>query len=244
MKKFVFLVAALTSFSLIAGSALPDNRHISITGSASLTAKPDIAVIELNVESIKETSLAAKQSVDLKVNEFLKRMPKFEISSKNVSASNIVTEPNVEYSENDEPIVKGYVASRTLKVSLSQLAHLNDLLNFALQVGLNEIEDITLKSSLSSSLKKKAKKLAIEDAKNRAAEMAEAFGSRLGKIYSINETRNTSDYSYRYGSNEGIERIEVTGSKIKNADLIPGRYLEAEITFDESVKVVFDLEVD
>ena len=244
MRTILFLVTSLFSFNLWAGSELPNNRHIAITGSASLTTKPDLAVIELNVESIEETSLAAKQSVDSKVNAFLQGLPVYEIASNEVSASNIVTEPNVEYSENDEPIVKGYIASRTLKVSLNDLEKLNALLNFALSVELNEIEEIKLKSSKANSLKKTAKKLAIEDAKNRAAELAEAFGSRLGKIYSINETRNSSNYSYRYGSNESVERIEVTGSRIKNTDLLPGRYLEAEITFDESVRVVFDLEVN
>ncbi|TKB44125.1 SIMPL domain-containing protein [Thalassotalea mangrovi] len=244
MKFIITITILFMSFSSIAGSELPNHRHISITGSASLTTIPDLAVIELNVESVKDTSFDAKRDVDLKVNNFLKGLPDFNISNKDVSASNIVTEPNIDYSDEGEPLVNGYVASRTLKVTLSQLKDLNKLLNFALSAELNEIEDIVLKSTKANSLRKEAKKLAIQDAKDRANELAEAFDSQLGKIYSINEMRNSSNYEYKYGANESIEMIEVTGSRVKKVDLVPGKYLEAEITFEESVRVVFDLDVN
>lgn len=41
-----------------------------------------------------------------------------------------------------------------------------------------------------------------------------------------------------------IERIEVTGSRYKPGDAMPGRYLQATITFSASIDVVFDLDVD
>lgn len=37
---------------------------------------------------------------------------------------------------------------------------------------------------------------------------------------------------------------EVTGSRYKPGDAMPGRYLQATITFSASIDVVFDLDVD
>ena len=47
----------------------------------------------------------------------------------------------------------------------------------------------------------------------------------------------------RYGFNDNIERIEVTGSRIEAEEFEPGRYLQENIVFSASVDVVFDLEV-
>lgn len=68
---YVSLFAFLAFASFVnANTALPDNRHIVVTGEAQLKAKPDIAVINLEVESLQVSSLDAKKDVDNRINSF------------------------------------------------------------------------------------------------------------------------------------------------------------------------------
>ena len=64
--------------------------------------------------------------------------------------------------------------------------------------------------------------------------LALAFGGRLGPVYSINSIG--SHTGYEYGATT-LDRIQVTGSRVGG-----GRYLQADVEFNESVRAVFDLQ--
>ena len=235
----IFTLLAFSSFSY-ANSSLPNNRHISVVGTAQLKAKPDIAVIHLEVESIKTKSVDAKKEVDDRVNNLLAGLAKFNIDQENVSASSISTQPNYTYSTNNKRELNGYTANRNIKVTLNDLNHLNAFMDFALSVRINEIRNIELKSSKADELKDEVNALAVNNAKEKGNSLANAFDAKLGKIYSINSTSNSN--RYRYGANSDIERIEVTRS-LMNPSAKPGKYLQENIVFSASISVVFDLNV-
>jgi len=236
----IFALLAFSSFSY-ANNSLPNNRHISIVGTAQLKAKPDIAVIKLEVESLKTKSIDAKRDVDDRVNYFLDGLAKFNIDEDNVSASSITTRPIYSYSNNDKQELDGYMAHRNIKVTLNDIKRLNAFMDFALSVKIDEIRSIELKSSKADSLKDEVNAMAVKNAKEKGHSLASAFYAKLGKIYSINSTSNNS--RYRYGANNDIERIEVTGSIISKPSR-PGKYLQENIVFSASISVVFDLEVN
>ncbi|WP_019028302.1 SIMPL domain-containing protein [Colwellia piezophila] len=235
----IFALLAFSSF-VHANNSLPNNRHISIVGTAQLKAEPDIAVIKLEVESLKTKSIDAKRDVDDRVNNFLEGLAKFNIDEDNVSASSITTRPIYSYSNNDKQELDGYMANRNIKVTLNDIKRLNAFMDFALSVKIDEIRSIELKSSKADSLKDEVNAMAVKNAKEKGNSLASAFDAKLGKIYSINSTSNNS--RYRYGANSDIERIEVTGSRISKASR-PGKYLQENIVFSASISVVFDLEV-
>ncbi|WP_261627225.1 SIMPL domain-containing protein [Pseudoalteromonas holothuriae] len=235
----IFALLAFSSFSY-SDNSLPNNRHISVVGTAQLKAKPDIAVIHLEVESFKTKSADAKKEVDDRVNNLLDGLAKFKIDEENVSASSISTQPNYSYSNNDKRELDGYTANRNLKVTLNDLKILNAFMDFALSVQIDEIRNIELKSSKADALKDEVNALAVKNAKEKGSSLANAFGAKLGKIYSINSTSNNS--RYRYGANSDIERIEVTGSRVSKPSS-PGKYLQENIVFSASISVVFDLDV-
>ena len=235
----IFALLAFSFFSY-ANSSVPNNRHVSIVGTAQLKVKPDIAVIKLEVESLKVKSIDAKKVVDDRVNNFLDGLAKFNIDEENVSASSITTQPNYSYSKNDKQELDGYTASRNIKITLNDIKLLNAFMDFALSVKIDEISSIELKSSKADSLKDEVNALAVKNAKEKGKSLANAFDAKLGEIYSINSTSNNS--RYRYGSNSDIERITVTGSRISKPSR-PGKYLQENIVFSASINVVFDLEV-
>ncbi|MEL4282899.1 MULTISPECIES: SIMPL domain-containing protein [Shewanella] len=239
--KYIFLIVLLFLPTLaLSNNSLPNNRHIAVVGTAQITASPDIAVVYLEVESLKATSAEAKNDVDDRVNKFLSGLGKFNVDKKNVSASSISTAPEYSYGDNEKRVLDGYRASRNLKVTLNNLEKLNAFMDFALSVQLDEITRVELKSSKEVELKNEARALAVADAKEKGSLLASAFGAMLGKIYSIGSS--TDDSIGRYGANNRIERIEVTGSRLGKPQ-VTGQYLQENMVFSASISVVFDLDV-
>lgn len=237
--KYFLSILLFCSISVFA--SVPNHRHLVVNGQAQVSAVPDIAVISFSVESKMATALRAKNSVDNIVNAFLDGLNTFQINEKNVSASNISTEPSYKYSDDDNEELDGYIASRSIKVTLHEIKRLNEFLDFALGVKVSEIDNIEFQSSEKDKLKKEAIAFAVQDAKNKANAMAEAFDATLGKVYSI-DSENRRQRS-RNGYNDYVETITVTGSVITAGDFRPGKYLQENIVFSASVNVVFDIEV-
>ncbi|PMH46204.1 hypothetical protein BCU68_08835 [Vibrio sp. 10N.286.49.B3] len=187
---------------------------------------------------MKATSIEAKKEVDDRVNQFLDGVGAFSIDEENVSASNVSTQPYYTYAIKNQKKLEGYTARRDLKITLNNLDKLNDVMDFALTVKLNEIRNIELKSSKPTELEQEAMALAVKDAKDKATALANAFGAQLGDVYSINSTSNQS--RYRYGANSDIERFQASSLSSKASR--PGQYLQETIIFSASISAVFDLD--
>lgn len=238
MKLFTCVVLLSVSTLSFANTSLPGNRHIAVTGNAEMLAIPDIAVVNLTVESEKKTSLDAKKEVDERVNNLLDGLADFGVEETDVSASNISTQLRYNYNRGEQDKTAGYVARRTLKVTLKNIAKLNAFMDFALSVKINAIDNIELKSSKEKLLQQEVNALAVNDAKAKGSSLANAFGANLGAIYSINANSNQS--YHRYGANnEGYKM----SSRMADSMAKPGRYLQENIVFSAAISVVFDLEL-
>ncbi|KPM82874.1 hypothetical protein AOG27_14730 [Pseudoalteromonas lipolytica] len=191
----------------------------------------------LEFETVKAESVQAKQQVDEQVNKLLAGLNNFSIDEKSISAGRIFVEPNMRYDENDNQVKDGFRATRKVKVSLKQLSLLDGFLNFALKVGVNQIDQIQLLSTKASDYEQAALDKAVANAKQQGSSLASAFEAKLGRVYSIQSQEVGSHFGY--GSNTNIERIMVTGSRINTVP--EGKYLQESITFRASVNVVFDL---
>lgn len=236
MKTLISILLLVSVFTVAADNSLPANRHVTVQGSAELTATPDIALISFDVSSMQPTALKAKAEVDSRVNQFLDGVKDFAVTTDGITASNLLTEPHYLYTDGNDRQLAGYTARRSLKVELTNIDQLNELINFALKVQLNEVTNIQLQASNSEEMQKQATAMAVKNATAKAQALASAFDARLGRIYSINSNTQRQQGGY--------ERIEVTGSRLGAADVAPGRYLQATVKFSSTVDAVFDLKVD
>ena len=161
MKYIAFTLLYLLPLFTLANSGLPDHRHILAHGSGQIVTKPDTARITFEVKSIQKDALSAKKEVDQRVNALLKGLDDFNVNEDKVSASNLLTEPHVNYTDEGSEVIAGYVATRTLKITLIDLQQLNGFIDFALGVGINEIEDVELLSTRSQEYKDQATVIAV-----------------------------------------------------------------------------------
>ncbi len=239
MKKVIGLICLLFALS---ASAEPQGRHIMIQGEGVVTAKPDVVEIKFELIAKKDTGLEAKKVVDKIFNDFLSGIDKFSIKKKDISASSILTENNHQYDDNGNEQIIGIIATRTVTVKLLEMSELNRFLDYALEKKMDVVDKINLTSSKISQLKDEARKKAVDDAVRKAKVSAEFFDAKLGPVYSVNYGYSSSYQNY--GFHNDAETIIVTASRIDKKDLVQGQYLEAQITFTESVNVIFDLIVD
>lgn len=238
--KFRTATAALLltgAFGLVATPALaavPAGPHITITGSGEVQAKPDAAVLSLQLRAEEPTSLAAKRSVDTRVNDLLAGLERFGVDTADVSASSLSTSQHVQHTRDGENKVVGYRARRTLTITLKDITKLNDFMDFALSVEVNEINNIQLTATNAAAFEAQALAQAVENAKQQGRHLAESFDAELGTVYSINAGQTHSRFAY--GQHEMVAARADAAA--------PGQYLEETITFNATINVVFNLTTD
>ncbi|WP_447470242.1 oxidative stress defense protein [Vibrio harveyi] len=176
---------SLTSISVFA-SDVPSFAHVSTTGYGEVVATPDMATFSVKVVDTTMTAEQAKQSVDNTVDEFLKSLADAGLSKDNITSSNLYLAPQYHYPKSGKAELVGYRASRSIDVTVNDLANLNEYLDMALKAGINQVDNIQLKVSNQSEYQQKARMAAIKDAQSKAASLATGFDKKLGDVWQIN----------------------------------------------------------
>ena len=219
-----------------AGTPLPDGPHVVTSGEGKVSVAPDMARIVLSVSKRDPVAANAKRAVDAAVNGYLEALKRNAIAEADVTASAISVGEDFEW-QNNRKVSRGFRGSRNVSVRLRDISRLNALMDAGLSAGMNEIESVNFESSREDALRQEARRKAAAQSRERALELATAYGATLGKIYSINSV--ASSLVNRYGGELGT--ITVTAMNAPGAVSV-GQYVAPIIDFDERVQVVFDLQ--
>jgi len=182
------VLVTLASLPTVAsGGDDPRPRTVIVSGSGEVAAEPDLAHVTLGVEAREPTLAEARARVAATVERVLGLTRELRIDPKFVSATRVQIQP--EYSWNDQDrkrVLLGYLVSRQVHVELRDLEQLGALLERAVDLGVNQVNDPVLDSSRRKTLEREAMSRAVEDARLNAETLARAAGARLGAVRSLN----------------------------------------------------------
>lgn len=233
MRTLLFALLFTVAAPALAGTPLPDGPHIVVYGEGKASAEPDTVLVAVSARGRNADSATAKREVDRSVDLLLQALPGFDITPDDVTASDLQLYERVDYAEDDRPLAPVHVASRQVKVKLRKPARLGELVDTALGSGFNNVDETTFASSRETALRNEARNLAVAEAREKAAGLANAFGATLGHVYSIDSVTATRGQGY---GNTQLDRITVTGSRHGS-----GEYLQPKVDYSERVAVVFEL---
>ncbi|HSX64810.1 MAG TPA: SIMPL domain-containing protein [Pseudoxanthomonas sp.] len=233
MRTILGLLLSMAAFAVAANTPLPDGPHIVVTGEGKVTVTPDSARVRVGFEQRASQPLPAKQTVDRQVNALLAGSERFGIAEADIHASDLSVNEDVDYDDKDRRISNGHVAGRSVSVVLKDLERLNEFLDFCLAAGASDISQVSFESSRAAELRAEAKREAVASAREKGEEMASAFGTRLGQVYSIDSLNSRLSNGW---SATTLDSIQVSGSRSEN-----GRYLQPTVDYSESVHAVFEL---
>jgi len=228
------LLTALLSASLILSSHFAQAAelnfpHLQTVGYSELAVPADMAEINVQVSVKEKTAKAAKDASDKAVAQFIARLKKAGITQDKINSANLNLQPQYNYQKNKPAELIGYSANRTITVIVDKLSHLNEILDSALEEGINRVNNIALKSSKEKAYKLKARQAAIVDAQQKAKSIAQGFGKEIHGIWQIT-----------YMDQSPIQPVMLRMSASSRNDIAQS-YQQGLVTISDRINVIYRL---
>ena len=205
MKKLAksILIAAVLSLSLISCTQndVHNMRTITVSGKGKVYVTPDKATVNLSVIT---------RNLDIKnaqaENAQMMKQVLSAISSSGISSGDIQTYDygiSQDYHwKDDEKVYGEYRVSNRIKVTVSDVEKAGGIIDVAIQNGATGVDSLSFNYEDEPAAVKRARILAIENAKAIAMESVEAAGTKLGKVLIMEEqSGNLPSYMSRIASN-------------------------------------------
>ena len=187
------MAVAMTGLPGIA--AAHDQGTLSISGTAQVSAVPDLATISMGVVSQAPTAAQALAQNNAQLAGVLAVLDANGIEDRDRQTSGLSVQPNWVYPRqndgNTPPRITGYTVSNQLSVRIRNLDRLGAILDAVVRDGANQYQGLSFGVTDPAPLIDAARQAAAADALRKAQLYAQALGVALGDIQSFSESGGT-----------------------------------------------------
>lgn len=164
-----------------------DQFIVSAEGKA--TAIPDTASTNIGITVTQNTVASAQNQANQIINKISEDLKDLGVKEKDIKTINYSINPNYNF-ETGRQRIDGFTVSATLEVEVTPLEKINQVIDTATKDGANTISNVQfiLNDNEKAKLESKARKEAVNSAKKKAKDLADASGVKLGRILNISET--------------------------------------------------------
>ncbi len=179
------LVLARPAPASAQGSGVGGMRQVTVVGSGESRVAPDMASVQLGVETTAPTTQEALAQNTAQAQAIIEQLKQLGVADKDIQTSglNIYATYN-----NDGRSVTGYSVSNNVTVVIRNLAQAGDLLDKVVQAGANRVYGVSFGVSDPKAAQAQARDAAMADARARAEQLALASGAQLGTVLVITES--------------------------------------------------------
>jgi uncharacterized protein YggE len=172
---------------LFSTPALADDKgRIIMTGTASVSAVPDQAIVTAGVVTNSKSARAALSENTKKMSQVFAALKDINVEDRDVTTSNFNISPNWEHGPNGSR-QNGYQVSNQVTVRLRDVTFVGAALDTLVRAGANQAGGVQFLVEDRDTLLDTARAEAVTKAKARATLYADAAGVKLGDIIEITE---------------------------------------------------------
>jgi uncharacterized protein YggE len=165
-----------------------------VVGNGEVAGTPDVLRLQMQVSLTRPTASAALEGTSTATAHVVAALKARKVASKDIKTNGLSLQPNYDYT-NGGTVLRGYIASEDIAVTLRDLRTAGAIITAAAQAGGNatRIEGVSLDLDGDSALLATARDTAIADARTKAEGYAKAAGRRLGAVRVISESTTSAN---------------------------------------------------
>ena len=160
---------------------------ITVVGQGTAYGQPDQATVIVGVETFAETVAEATTQNQTTLDNVMAALAAAGIAAEDIQTTNYSLFAEQTYGENGPTGIAGYRVSNQVNVKIRDIALISDVLAAVTEAGANAIYGVNFSVADPAALEAEARALAMQDAANRAASLAELGSVSLGEVTVISE---------------------------------------------------------
>ncbi len=175
------------------------NNVISVSGDGEVFAAPDIATFSFSVTQEGRDVKDAQTKVTDKINAAIKAIKDLGVEDKDIKTTEYNAYPKYEYSNSvctqfscppSRQTLVGYEVSQTITVKVRKVDDAGKMLEAAAGAGVTNVSGLSFTIDDEDALTRQARQMAIDEAKEKAKQLAKDLGVRLVRIVNFSENGN------------------------------------------------------
>lgn len=162
-------------------------RTISVTGSGSAEAAPDLLTLSIGVESRREDVGAAYGDAGRSAAAITAALRGHGVADPDITTTGLNVRAEVNWQEGRGQVVSGYLASSMLSVRIRELRTASEAIAAAVAAGGNDVRlnGLELGFADPAAVSARAREAAWQDALTTAGHFASLAGASLGSVVSL-----------------------------------------------------------
>ncbi|NLP40985.1 MAG: SIMPL domain-containing protein [Veillonellaceae bacterium] len=165
----------------------PERTIVQVTGSSEKQVDPDVAKIQILVNTINSNIEKAKNTNTASMNKVVAALREQGITDRDYKTDTYNIEPVYEYEKDKLPSLKGYRVTNRIEVT-APVEKVGILVDVATKAGANEISSIQFESKNEKDIKNAALQEAVKDAMKKAEVIAGALNKKIADVKLVNES--------------------------------------------------------
>jgi len=216
----------------VSGTEQPPMRTMNVNGTGKAYLTPDIAYINIGVQTENKDASEAVTSNNTQVMKVTAALKAAGVAEKDIQTTNFSIYPQPKYDDKGQPTGEiTYVVQNTVSVTVRDLAKIGDLLDAAVKAGANNIYGIQFDVLDKNAALTLAREEAVKNAQVAANDLAKASGVTLGPIQTITS----------YGGGSPVYLSEGKGGGMATADVANVPVSAGQMVLTVDVNIVYEI---
>ncbi|MBE0449866.1 MAG: SIMPL domain-containing protein [Clostridia bacterium] len=211
-----------------AAEANAGDRMVTVSGEGKIVVTPDVAHIELGVQTKNEDATVAQQNNAKLMSAVVEAIKKAGIDEKDIQTTGYSLYQTYDYQPDGSKKDPYYVANNIVRVKIKDVDSVGKIIDLATVAGANTVNSIQFSIEDDSEFYQEALKLAMVSAKSKATAIMGTFEKTPGLPKAVVESSSSTPIIYGYGAEKTMAADMATPIE------------SGEITITANVSVSYD----
>lgn len=234
MRKMVFPVVLAALLALVSCRSVSEKPRIEVSGHAVVSMEADTASFTISAECVGQTTDEARQGMDGMISSAVGILKDgYGLDDGDLETGMLSISPEYTWVDNQR-VLAGQRCYQSVNVTFDDISRLGDVVEDLSGINGISLSSISLGRKNTDAEQSLARKLAVEDAMEKASDYASSIGRKVGDVVHIGDGSQTGAYPASY-RNDTLVKMEASAAYSTN-------FYAYDIEISDTVYLVVELE--